>query len=311
MRLPVSTRYSDFAVFLQQEALPESYALQAEAYLLPFLDRLFDAVQSGAVTCFGVHGAQGSGKSTFAALIKWYLEAQRGLRVVQLSLDDFYLARDQRQVLAETVHPLFATRGVPGTHDVELAIHTIHSLVKLSSHESLAIPRFDKARDDRCPEAEWPIQSGPVDLIVFEGWCVGAPAQTAAELLPPVNALEANDDVDGRWRKAVNDALAGPYQQLFAHIDYLLMLKAPGFDCVAGWRLEQEQKLAARLLQRGQLGEASELMDADGIARFVQFYQRLTQHCLACLPSEADCVMTMADNRDITAVQYLREPTDD
>lgn len=297
MSLP--TRQVDLTDFLAQEALPESYARQAEQIWLPFLDAVHDAVQQRQVRVLGVHGAQGCGKSTLAALIKWYLEGHRGLQVAQLSLDDFYLTRDQRQHLAATLHPLFATRGVPGTHDVALARQVIADL--RGNAVQVALPRFDKAADDRAPQAEWPVLAGPVDLIVLEGWCVGATPQDDAALAAPVNLLEADEDPAGIWRREVNRQLAGPYQQLFGQIDYLLMLAAPGFECVAQWRTQQEQKLIAR---RGAQGAG--VMTPAQVLRFIQFYERLTRHCLLSLPERADCLMQLARNRDVLSVQYRR-----
>jgi mannosyl-3-phosphoglycerate phosphatase family protein len=121
-----------------------------------------------------------------------------------------------------------------------------------------------------------------------------------------VNSLEAEEDRNGVWRAYVNAALAGEYRRLFAKIDYLLMLAAPGFDCVQGWRLEQEQKLAATL----DAAAAPALMNAEDIERFIQHYERITRQCLHDLPLHADCVMTMAEDRRIRAVNYPRRGND-
>lgn len=300
MRLSLPARHVDLADFLAQEVLPQRYARQAETVWLPFLDEVRGAVEAGQLNVLGVHGAQGCGKSTLAALIKWYLEGHCGLRVAQLSLDDVYLTRDQRQYLAASVHPLFATRGVPGTHDIPLALSVIAEL-KAAGVGGVALPRFDKALDDRAAEDTWPVVDTPVDLIVLEGWCIGAGPQTEAALAVPVNLLESEEDAEGIWRQAVNRQLAGPYQQLFAELDYLLMLAAPDFDCVADWRTEQEQKMIAR---RG--ADGAGVMTPAQVLRFIQFYQRLTEHCLAELPGRADCVMRLGRDREVLSVQYRR-----
>ena len=81
----------------------------------------------GPTPVYGIVGLQGSGKSTLAAqLVR--AGASRGLRVVALSIDDFYLTRRERQRLATRHHPLLATRGPPGTHDVALACATLDAL---------------------------------------------------------------------------------------------------------------------------------------------------------------------------------------
>jgi D-glycerate 3-kinase len=74
---------------------------------------------AGEPLILGLCGPQGCGKSTAAAQVVAALKGQ-GLCAGVLSLDDLYLCRDAREVLARKVHPLFATRGPPGTHDVQL-----------------------------------------------------------------------------------------------------------------------------------------------------------------------------------------------
>ncbi|WP_373082961.1 HAD-IIB family hydrolase [Zhongshania sp.] len=296
---------ADLAEFLAQECLPEQYRQQIHSCFIPFVDRVLPSIRAGDLRILGIHGAQGSGKSTLAAFLRWYLQREHGMTVAVVSLDDFYLRRTEREMLAKTQHPLLITRGVPGSHDVGLAKQTLAALLALTSGQSLDLPRFDKACDDRAPRASWPRISGPIDLIIFEGWCMGAQACEQAALSAPVNDLEASEDSDGAWRYFVNKALAGEYQELFASIDYLLMLAAPSFDCVKAWRLEQEQKLAARV------AAASALMTEADIERFIQHYERITRQCLQTLGQRADCVMTMAADRRISAVQFLKHSDDD
>lgn len=296
----MSTIDADLTEFLLGERLPEDYRRQIHDYFIPFIRDILPQIQCGELRVLGIHGAQGSGKSTLAEFLRWYLQGEHGMTVAVVSIDDFYLRRAERQALAATVHPLLLTRGVPGSHDVCLAEETLADLMALTTGQQLDLPRFDKASDDRAPQSAWPTIDGPVDLIIFEGWCLGAAPCEEAALAAPVNSLEAAEDSDGQWRSYVNRALAGEYRRLFSKIDYLLMLAAPSFDCVQGWRLEQEQKLAARVDR----GTATALMDSAAIQRFIQHYERITQQCLATLPQRADCVMTMAKDRRISAVNY-------
>lgn len=238
----------------------------------------------------GICGAQGSGKSTLCATLQQRLAAD-GIASASLSLDDFYLTREQRLRLAEDVHPLLRSRGAPGTHDVALAIQVLDALTQTGT---VAIPRFDKAVDDRAPREQWERVRAPLRVILFEGWCVGARPQADGQLIAPVNALEAADDADGGWRRYVNARLAGDYQRLFARLDRLVLLAAPGFDVVHGWRLQQEQALRERV------GDASPgLMDAAQIARFIQHYERLTRHLLAEMPARADLLVRLTPQRAI------------
>ena len=79
----------------------------------------------------------------------------------------------------------------------------------------MAVPAFDKATDDRRPESEWPTYGGALDIIIFEGWCVGALPQTEEALREPINALEQGEDREAIWRTAANSALRDEYQRLF------------------------------------------------------------------------------------------------
>jgi len=230
----------------------------------------------------GLCGAQGSGKSTVAAAL-----APRLPGTVVLSLDDFYLTREQRKSLAADVHPLFATRGVPGTHDLRLALDTFAALDR---EEPVPLPKFDKAVDDRVDPVLWQPAPSRCRLIIFEGWCVGAIPQPAAALATPVNELERDRDALMIWRRHANEALAA-YQRLFARIDMLVLLCAPDWETVLGWRLEQEHAL--RRLRDDAIG----IMDDAAVAEFVSHYERLTRHILDEMPGRADLVLRLARDR--------------
>ena len=232
----------------------------------------------------GLSGAQGSGKSTLAAALARRLGAD-GIGCVTLSLDDLYKTRAARQQMARNIHPLFATRGVPGTHDLSLAFTLIDALEHGCAGR---VPRFDKACDDRLPERDWDDAPADTQVLILEGWCVGAQPQEEAALDAPVNALERNDDPDGVWRHHANAALAGDYQRLFARIDLLVLLAAPAFQVVLDWRMEQERELRAE----GRGG-----MTDDEIARFIQHYERLTRHILAEMPAHAGLVIALNPDR--------------
>ncbi len=246
----------------------------------------------------GINGAQGSGKSTLARTLAHYLNQAHGLHTAVLGLDDLYLTHRERQRLARDVHPLLQTRGVPGTHDVALGVSLLERLSGLESGDSLAVPRFFKSIDDRAPERDWPSLSGPLDVILFEGWCVGTPAQTAAELTRPVNPLERDEDPDARWRGWVNEQLANVYPALFTRIDRLVYLQIPDFGCVLRWRRQQEAGNA-----REQTQQPQRLMDAAALRRFVQHYERLTRHAMATLPSQADATVRIGARHRILGMQ--------
>lgn len=235
----------------------------------------------------GICGAQGSGKSTLSEGLVERLKGE-GLKVALLSLDDLYLAPENRP---HAVSPLFATRGVPGTHDVALGERVFASL---QSGQPTRLPRFDKANDQPLPENEWPEITAP-DIVIFEGWCVGARPQADEALAWPVNDLEREDD--GAWRRAVNEALKGPYATLFGHIDRLVLLAAPDFEIVRDWRIEQENTLRQRLKAEGRTG--TRVMSDAEIGRFIQYYERLTHHILQTMPAYADLTLQLDSSRNM------------
>jgi D-glycerate 3-kinase len=295
---PVEAR---IAALIAAHALPQSYAGIARDALAPLAARMEGLrARLGRPAVVGLCGSQGSGKSTMAAFLQGLLEVE-GRTVATLSLDDLYLSHAARAELASTRHPLFATRGVPGTHDVALGLRTLDALTRTDPDGAARLPRFDKAADDPVPQAAWSVQATPVDVVLFEGWCVGARPQALAELEMPVNALERNEDSDGAWRRTVNTELAGAYQRLFGRLDALVLIQAPGFEAVMAWRSLQEAKLAARLAASGEPGRA---MGEAEIARFIQHYERLTRHILAEMPSRADAVIALGADHGVTGVRY-------
>ncbi len=240
---------------------------------------------------FGICGAQGSGKTTLVTALANQLE-QVGLRTFSLSLDDIYLPRAERAELAREIHPLLGVRGVPGTHDVAIGTAILD---RLGGHEPVDVPAFDKAADDRALRTNWTRAVGPFDVILFEGWCIGAIAQHPDELRIPINRLESSDDPAAIWRTYVNASLGQGYQALFARIDSLVLLQAPGFEIVVQWRNEQEETLRQSLLKSGR--PIDRLMDTAAITRFVSHFERLTRHILSEMPSRADLVVPLDPHR--------------
>jgi D-glycerate 3-kinase len=165
------------------------------------------------------------------------------------------------------------------------------------------IPAFDKATDDRRLREKWPIVSGPVDTIIFEGWCVGALPQPEESLLKPVNDLESSEDPAGTWRAAVNQALAGEYQKLFSLIDVLLLLKVDRMERIFAWRHLQELKLARKAAEAEIAASDLRIMSPVQINRFVMHYERLTRHILTEMPQRADIVLSLDETHNPATVQ--------
>ena len=246
----------------------------------------------------GICGAQGSGKSTLVAALAERL-AEEGIAAATLSLDDLYLTRAERQRLAGEVHPLFATRGVPGTHDVALGLSVLGALAR---GEAAPLPRFDKALDDRVPSAAWPRALVGTQVVLLEGWCLGARAQPEEALAVPVNALEQSEDPAAIWRCHTNAALSAPYRQLFDRIDQLILLAAPSWEVVADWREQQEAELRTQTSGTGVMTPAE-------VQRFIQHYERLTRWILKEMPERADVVVQLGEQREVRDIAYNGDPS--
>jgi D-glycerate 3-kinase len=284
--------------FLNEHRLPASYDTMAHKYFVPLTDWLYGLRDAPACLLLGINGAQGAGKSTLADFIAFAANELYGWNVTALSLDDFYLTRAERSTLAAQRHPLFATRGVPGTHDTGLLKTSLAALRELGDGETYAAPRFDKSLDDRA-QPPWPTTTGPVDMIILEGWCVGTPPQAAVELTDPVNTLEREQDSDRTWRKAVNAHLEDDYLEVFDLLDALVFLRAPSFDAIYEWRLEQETKLADKV---GAC--APGIMAAEEIRQFIAHYERLTRHNLRTLGDRADVIFELEPDHAVGSCRY-------
>ena len=284
--------------FLLREDLPLAYGEDARDWFLPAVRDLIlrQTKNQNAPLFIGINGAQGTGKSTLAKLFELCCK-EAGLKVAVLSIDDFYLSRHARAQLAETVHPLLATRGVPGTHDLKKLKFCLNQLLE-NRTRTLKIPRFDKATDNPAPEADWAAATLPVDLIILEGWFVGLDPESSERLLSPVNHLETTEDSDGSWRSFVNDTLKTDFAETFGRLDSLLMLRAPSFKQVFAWRCLQEEKLQR---QRAALlnADTSGLMNPAEISRFIQHFERLTRHALNSLPGKAEWVFHLDEQHRV------------
>ena len=221
--------------------------------LTPFLS-------SDEIKIIGITGSQGSGKTTFAQSLVASLSSRKPL-TVSLSLDDFYLSKTARGELAESVHPLLATRGVPGTHETDLLEKVLNQVASEGMPKEISVPTFDKARDDRGPN-----KSAYVGKLVLEGWCLGAAAQSVQDLREPVNDLEREEDSSGEWRSWVNSQLQSRYHRLWQKVDFWIRLIPPSFTSVFEWRKKQEEQLDIR----------KRMSDTD-LKRFIQHYERLTR----------------------------------
>ena len=185
--------------------------------------------------------------------------------------------------MSKKIHPLFKTRGVPGTHDVDLIKKIFTNLIK-KKFKPLAIPVFDKSKDDRLPKKKWQKIKKQPEIIIFEGWCVGAKPQRKKYLKKPINILERKQDANLIWRSRVNYELQNEYAKIFNKINRLIFLRIPNFECVYKWRLLQEKKL--QLTSKGK-----KIMSPTQVKNFIMYYERTTKQMLVGLTKKAYAVL--------------------
>lgn len=285
------------ADFIKKNNLPDDFKQLIEVRFLPLIQRIITQSKENKSPYFiGINGCQGSGKSTLSAFISQYLTCTYSLKVVVMSLDDFYLCQYERKKIADNIHPMFNTRGVPGTHDTQKLTSVLRQLTEQSSN--ITIPTFNKATDEPNDKNTWQYINEPMDIVIIEGWCWGVAPQEDNQLIEPINTLERDNDSQGIWRSYVNQQLTSYYQPLYTTINYWVVLQAPSFDCVYRWRLEQEQKLAQSLPMAEQL----KVMNAAKVLNFTQYFQRLTEHGIKTLVNIADTTLFLDENRKINRV---------
>jgi D-glycerate 3-kinase len=270
---------------------------QLNKFYLPVCEKVYQEYKKNKkIKIIGLTGGQGAGKSTITQVLKLILEIKYNLTVVCFSLDDFYKTLSERASLAKKVNKLFKTRGVPGTHDTNLIKKIFIDLTK-KNFKSVIVPRFDKSKDDRSPKKYWQKIKQQPNVIIFEGWCVGARPQQNKDLLKPINILEKKKDLDLKWRLRVNKELKNDYKKIFDKINMLIFLKVPSFDCVYEWRLLQEKKL--RLTSKGK-----KIMSPLQVREFIMYYERITMQMIKDLPNKAHAVLYLDKQHRFNKVEF-------
>ena len=259
--------------------------------------------KKGKTLFLGVSGGQGSGKTTVTGILKIILKKFFKRQIHVSSIDDFYKTLEERNKMSNKIHSLFKTRGVPGTHDINL-VKKFFNFIKKEKFRKIKLPKFEKARDDRLKKKYWHSLKKKPEIVILEGWCVGAKPQSNSLIRKPINILEKYEDRDLMWRKHVNEKLKKEYKKLFAMIDHLIFMKVPNFNMVFKWRLLQEKKLKKNLYSK------KKIMSYNEIKRFIMFYQRITLQMIKDLSKSASIVMLLKKNHEIKKVlfrSYLNE----
>ena len=288
-----------FKFIKSQEVLAEPFrdkSSQFKNFYLPISDLIFkNYIKDKKTKIIGLTGGQGSGKSTISNILKIILKEIYKLETVIFSIDDFYKTIKQRRSISKKVSHLFLTRGVPGTHDTKLMMDCFKKL-KNKKFKKLLIPKFDKSIDDRLPKKKWQKIKKKPNIIIFEGWCVGASPQKNEELSIPINILETEKDKNNIWRKKVNYELKTSYKKIFNLVDEFIYLKVPSFKHVLKWRLLQEKKLKMK-------SKGKKIMNDEQIKNFIMYYERITKHMLKNFSSKARVVIKIDDKHRLKSIK--------
>jgi len=272
-----------------------------KSFLIPVSLWISKRVNKKNPLIIGLAGGQGSGKTTISSILTLILKKYFKLNVYKISIDDFYKTRKDRKLLAKAKHNLLMTRGVPGTHDINLILNFFKK-IKGKNFKTLQIPTFNKAIDDRCSKILWQKIKSKPDVIIFEGWCVGAKAQTSGQLKKPINSLEKVYDQDAKWRSYVNNQLKREYKTLFKQLDGLLYLKAKNFSLLREWRLKQERKLLFQTKNKKNL----KIMSSDDVINFMQTYQRITQQMFKDAIKSSSIIMDLNSKHQIQKIKFSK-----
>ncbi|KFZ07977.1 hypothetical protein V501_06151 [Pseudogymnoascus sp. VKM F-4519 (FW-2642)] len=243
----------------------------------------------------GVTGLQGSGKSHLASALVVALSKDHNYNTIEVSLDDFYLRHDE-QISLRTQNPsnnLFKARGQPGTHDPVL-LKSFFSQFSDPLAKHVWIPSFDKGlfqgEGDRLPLLEWKTIDChcPIDVVIFEGWCVGfQPCPDIEVERKRVEALQIRhlnepeksimDFPQSQFSTTtlgdhklvdllhVNDCLRRYSEDFMGpqHFDFMVHLDTNDLGNVYTWRIQQEHALHRR--------KGTGMTD-EAVVKFVQIY---------------------------------------
>lgn len=235
-----------------------------------------------------VAGSQGSGKSSLSKLIKLYLEKFYYKSVVIISMDDFYLSKKQRTQLSKNIHPLFLTRGAPGTHDLELLNKKILQI--FDKKFPVYLPIFDKVTDTRKRTYRKVLKG---DVIIFEGWCAGAQPVNQSYLQKNFNNLEKCKDKNFIWRNSYNKYL-NEYQKIFSQFNYFIYFQFNQWSHVLDWKYKQELELRDK---------KKDLAHKKYLKEFIQYYEKVSKWMHLKVPKYCNILIKLNAHQKIKSIK--------
>ena len=293
---------ASFKYISSQETAREKFKkkdLMIRSFLIPICFWISKKAKKKSPLIVGLAGGQGSGKTTISSIISLILKKYFKLKVFKISIDDFYKTKKQREILSKNKHSLLLTRGVPGTHDIKIMLDFFRK-IKTKNFKSLKLPKFNKANDDRYKKKHWYKLKSRPDVVIFEGWCVGAKPQSLRLLKKPINTIEKAYDKSLKWRRFVNLQLKTNYKKLYSQLDSLLYLKVKNFNLLKKWRIKQEEKLWLKAKSRKNL----KIMNKKEVINFMQTYQRITEQMFKDAPKYSSIIMNLNKYHQIHKIKF-------
>ena len=279
-------------IFIQEELrkltnknFPKKYISQ---YIIPIINNIYYSKNNK----FILSGSQGSGKSTLAKLLKLVIEKYYKKKVMLLSIDDYYLCKNQRLKLSKKIHPLLLTRGVPGTHDIKALKYHINQFQ--NQNFPISTPIFNKLKDDISKKRK---VIHNAQILLLEGWCCGSVPIANKYLFKNINSLENTYDKNTNWRKYYNSLLSNEYKSVFSLFEKKIYIKAPSFKYILKWRYAQEKRNASNSNNKNIMNKAK-------LKEFIQHYEKLTKWMMLTMPNQADILIKINSNQKIKKLLF-------
>ena len=202
-------------------------------------------------------------------------------------MDNFYLSRSKRIQQSKNIHPLFLTRGVPGTHDLKLLNKKIKQI--FNKEFPIYLPIFEKVSDTRKRTYQRVLKA---DVIVFEGWCAGAQPVDLNYLQKNFNNLEKYKDKNFIWRNSYNKYL-NEYQKIFSKFNYFIYFQFNQWDHVLNWKYKQELELRDKKKDLGLKKYLSE---------FIQYYEKVSKWMHLKVPKYCNILIKLDAHQKIKSI---------
>ena len=283
---------TEINTFIQNELKLLTKKNFSKKYITQYIIPLIENINNSKYKKFIIAGPQGAGKSTLAKLFKLVIEKIYKKNVMLLSIDDYYLSKNQRLKLSKKIHPLLITRGVPGTHNIKALKSHINDFQK--QNFPISTPIFHKLKDN-ISNREKIIKNA--QILLLEGWCCGCKPINKQYLFKNINSLEKNFDKDKIWRKFYNSQLQNEYKSVFSFFDKQIYIQVPSFKNILKWRYTQEKNNALKFNNKIFLNKID-------LQIFIQHYEKLTKWMIKSMPAKADMLIKIDNNQKINKLLF-------